>query len=128
MTSKEEVQQIQDYLELSVSDNPAELSQRISDLMVYHARTGYMLAEAKKTLSDKKRTEIIQTVYEIAKTGHLSAKAQNALIDSIAVDEQYMVDWIDRLNSSCKHQLDATRSLLSYEKEVYRQNGIGGQT
>ena len=128
MNTKTESQQIQEFLEITVSDNPSEIQERISSLMVFHARTGFMLAEAKKTLSAKKKTEIINTVIEIAKTGHLSAKAQNALVDSIALEEQYMVDWLDRLNSTCKHQLDACRSLLSYEKEVYRQNNIGGNT
>ena len=128
MTQHEEATQIQKFLEITVRDNPSEIQERISSLMVFHARTGFMLAEAKKTLSAKKKTEIINTVIEIAKTGHLSAKAQNALVDSIALEEQYMVDWLDRLNATCKHQLDACRSLLSYEKEVYRQNNIGGQT
>jgi len=120
MTLLEEAAAMQEYLELQCSDNPAEIQERISTIAVYHARTGFMLAQAKKELNEKKKTAIIQTVLEIAKTQYLAAGAQNALVNSICVDEQYLVDWLDRLNSTCKHQLDAVRSLLSYEKENLR--------
>lgn len=120
MNTLDELQSMQDYLELTPSDNTAELSDRIKTLAVYQARSGYMLAEAKKTLSIKKKADIVETIISIAKENYLSAKAQNALVDSIAVDEQFIVDWLDRLNAACKHQLDAVRSLLSFEKEVYR--------
>ena len=128
MTTHEEAQEMQAYLETIPNDNTADLSERIKILAVYQARSGYMLAEAKKTLSEKKKTEIVQTIFEIAKTQYLSNKAQNALVDSIATDEQFMVDWLDRINASCKHQLDAVRSLLSFEKEVYKQNNYGTNT
>ncbi len=125
MTPHEEATEMQAYLETLPEDNPNVLSERIKILAVYQARSGYMLAEAKKTLSEKKRTEIVNTIIAIAKENYLSAKAQNALVDSIATDEQFMVDWLDRINAACKHQLDAVRSLLSFEKEVYKQNNYG---
>ena len=125
MTPHEEATEMQAYLETLPEDNPDALSERIKILAVYQARSGYMLAEAKKTLSEKKKTEIVNTIIAIAKENYLSAKAQNALVDSIATDEQFMVDWLDRINAACKHQLDAVRSLLSFEKEVYKQNNYG---
>ena len=128
MTHHEEAAEMQAYLETLPNDNPADLSERIKVLAVYQARSGYMLAEAKKTLSEKKKAEIVNTIIAIAKENYLSAKAQNALVDSIATDEQFMVDWLDRINAACKHQLDAVRSLLSFEKEVYKQNNYGTNT
>lgn len=125
MTPHEEATEMQAYLETLPEDNPDALSERIKILAVYQARSGYMLAEAKKTLSEKKKAEIVNTILEIAKQNYLSSKAQNALVDSIATDEQFMVDWLDRINAACKHQLDAVRSLLSFEKEVYKQNNYG---
>ena len=125
MTAHEEATEMQAYLETLPEDNPDALSERIKILAVYQARSGYMLAEAKKTLSEKKKTEIVNTIIAIAKENYLSAKAQNALVDSIATDEQFIVDWLDRINAACKHQLDAVRSLLSFEKEVYKQNNYG---
>ena len=125
MTHHEEAAEMQAYLETLPNDNPADLSERIKVLAVYQARSGYLLAEAKKTLSEKKKAEIVNTILEIAKQNYLSAKAQNALVDSIATDEQFMVDWLDRINAACKHQLDAVRSLLSFEKEVYKTSNYG---
>ena len=121
----EESQKIQDYLEISCSNEPEEIKQRISDLQVFLARSGNMLAEAKKELRKKKTSEISKTIIDIAKTQFLSSKAQNALVDSIAEDEAFLVDWLERINRSCTHQIDALRSLLSYEKESLRLNNTG---
>ena len=120
-----EAKKIQDYLEVTLSDNPEEITQRIKDLSVYMARSGLMLAEAKKRLRDKKSSEISKTILEIAKQNFLSAKAQNALVESIAQEENFLVDWLDRINKTCTHQIDALRSLLSYEKENLRLNKTG---
>ena len=120
-----EAKKIQDYLEVTLSDNPEEITQRIKDLSVYMARSGQMLAEAKKRLREKKNSEIYETILEISKQNFLSAKAQNALVESIAQEENFLVDWLDRINKTCTHQIDALRSLLSYEKENLRLNKTG---
>jgi len=116
----EEAKQIQDYLDITCSDNPEEIQERIRTIMSYISRTGFLLAEAKKILRLKKATEISNTIIHIAKEQCLSAKVQNTLIDSIAEDESYLVDLIDRLNAACTHQVDGLRSLLSYSKEELR--------
>lgn len=93
--------------------------------MVYVVRTGEMLAEAKRMLRKKKSDEIQNTIIKIAQENCLSAKVQNALLDSIAEEESFLVDRLDRLNASATHQLDALRTLLSYEKEALRLNKTG---
>ena len=122
---KEELEKIQEFLEIDVSENPEELIERIKTLNVYMARSGRMLADAKQKLREKKASEISKTILEIAKQNFLSAKAQNALIESIAQEENFLVDWLDRINKTCTHQIDALRSLLSYEKENLRLNKTG---
>lgn len=117
---KRELEKIQEFLEIDVSENPEELIERIKTLNVYMARSGRMLAEAKQKLREKKASEISKTILEIAKQNFLSAKAQNALVDSIAQEENFLVDWAERINKACTHQVDALRSLLSYEKEQLR--------
>jgi hypothetical protein len=119
-TIKEETQVIQDYLDITVSIDPAEFVNRISTLMTYMSRSGEMLAKAKKELRSKKTTEISKTILKIAKEQCLSATVQNALLDSICEDEAFMVDWLERINRTCTHQIDGLRSLLSYEKEQIR--------
>ncbi len=115
----------QAYLEINCSDDPQEICERISTLCVYLARTGAMLAEAKLLLNRKVCSEIGETIIKIAKEQFLSAKAQNALVNSIAAEERYLVDWLDRINSACTHQADSCRSLLSYQREQLRLNQTG---
>lgn len=119
---EEELQRMQDYLEIDISENPEEIVQRIKDLNVYMARSGKMLADAKKLLRERKNEEITQTILKIAKENYLAAKAQNALVECIARHEHYLVDWADRINKTCVHQVEALRSLLSYEKEQLKLN------
>ena len=122
---KKEAQEIQGYLDIACSDDPTEIAERISILMSYMSRSGFMLAEAKKYLRRKKTQEINKTIIAIAKASHLSATVQNALLDSICEEESFLVDWLDRLNRGCTHQIDGLRSLLSYMKEEIRVNKTG---
>lgn len=122
---EKEVSEMQSYLEIECSDNPEEVLERLKRINVYQARSGYMLAEAKKMYRQKRASEISETIVAIAKENYLSATAQNALLDSIAQDEAYLVDMLDRINATCKHQQDVLRSILSYEKEQLKLNNTG---
>jgi len=115
-----EAKEIQGYLEIECSENPAEVMERLKTISVYQARSGVMLAEAKKLYRRKVSTEIATTIINIAKENYLSATAQNALVNAIAEEEAFLVDWLDRINATCKHQQDSLRSILSYEKENLR--------
>lgn len=125
MTLQEEAKQISDCLQITCQNNPQEIQQRIADTMVYVARTGEMLATAKQMLRRRKSEEIQNTIISIAKENCLSAKVQNALLDSIAEEEAFLVDTLDRINAAATHQLDALRTLLSYEREGLRLNKTG---
>lgn len=114
---RQEASKIQSFLEIEASDNPQEIKERLAALSVYIARTGKMQADAKRCLREKKSCQIAETVVRIAKENYLSAKAQNALVDTLAIEENELVDWLDRLNSACVHQADICRSLLSYVKQ-----------
>ena len=115
----DEAKQIQSYTEITPSDNPNEIMERITDCGVFLARTSKMLADAKYHLTQKKKDETIAVIKIISKD-KLSAKVQNSLIESICRDEQYLVDWIEQINKTLKYQIEAARSLLSYEKENMR--------
>lgn len=122
---KAEAQAIQDFLEITMIDAPQEVIERGNDLQVYMARTGKMLADAKYILNEQKRTETMNVVQEFIIDQKLSAKVQNALIDGLCKEAQYLVDWIDRLNAACTHQLDWCRSVNSKNKEEMRLNNLG---
>lgn len=122
---RNEAQQIQEFLEITISDNPQEVIERGNDLQVYMARTGKLLADAKYMLNEQKRHETMDIIRDFIIDQKLSAKVQNALIDGLCKEEQYLVDWIDRLNAACTHQLDWCRSVNSKNKEEMRLTNIG---
>jgi aspartate/tyrosine/aromatic aminotransferase len=113
---KQECADMQAELETLIPDDVNATIDRGKEIAVYHARTGYMLAIAKQLVRAKKSSEIGETVMRIAKENYLAAKAQNALVDCIASDEMFLVDWLDRLNSMSVHQIDLIRSIISKEK------------
>ena len=121
---KKECGDMQAELETLIPDEVNGAIERGKEIAVYHARTGYMLALAKQLARKKKSSEIGETIVKIAKENYLSAKAQNALIDSIADDEMFLVDWLDRLNSMCVHQIDLIRSIISKEKAEMQINSF----
>lgn len=120
-----EAGKIQAFTDITVSDNPDEIKERIVDLGVYISRTGKMLADAKYHLNQRKADDTMKVIENILLDAKLSAKVQNSLIDSICRDEQYLVDWIERLNRTCTHQQEALRSILSFEREGLRLNNTG---
>ena len=120
-----EAEEIQKFLEITMSDNPVEVVERGNDLIVYMARTGQMLADAKLILNKQKKNEAMSVIREFIIDQKLSAKVQNALIDGLGRDTQYLVDWIERLNAACVHQLDWCRSIVSKNKEELRLSNLG---
>ena len=105
-------QEIQSYLEITISEEPAELVDRGNTLSVYMAQSGKMLADAKYH-RDK---AVKESVLNKMDTG-LSPTTLNKLIDADCEEENYLVNWCDRINRTCVHQSDWCRSLLSKAKE-----------
>ena len=121
-----EASEIQSFAEITTGDDPNEIADRIASCSVYIARTGKMLADAKYHLNAKKKEETLSIISKILKNDKVSKTLQNSLIDSICKEEQYLVDWIERLNKAVTHQMEACRSLLSYEKENLRISNFNG--
>ena len=111
----DECREIDAYMGVTPSDNIEEIVERGNDLIVYIARTGKMLADAKYHLNAMRKAEIMEIIKLIVPE-KLSAKVQNALIDSVAREQQYIVDWADRLNRTAVHQLDWCRTIISKAK------------
>lgn len=120
-----EAEQMQSFLEITISDDPQEVIERGSDLVVYLARSAKMLANAKLLLNEHKKDETLAVVRDFIYDQKLSAKVQNALIDGLCRQYQYLVDWLDRLNAAITHQLDWCRSVVSKNKEEMRLNNLG---
>lgn len=125
---EEEAKQVDDYLNITCSDNMDEVVERGNNLAVYIARTGKMLADAKWHKDQKLKSSIFQTLHDTAKMAGLSVTTINKLIDANCETENYIVNWIERLNRTATHDLDWCRTLVSKAKEEMRtSSGISGR-
>ena len=116
----EELAAIDSYLNITISEDVQEAVLRGNDLAVYIARSGKLLADAKYYLNGKKKSEVFDTLRETASRAGATSKAVNAIIDSLCKDEQYLVDWADRVNRACVHNIDWCRTIVSKQKEEMR--------
>lgn len=116
----EELAVIDSYLNITMSEDVQEAVLRGNDLAVYIARSGKLLADAKYYLNGKKKSEVFDTLRETASRAGATSKAVNAIIDSLCKDEQYLVDWADRVNRACVHNIDWCRTIVSKQKEEMR--------
>ncbi len=120
----EEAVKMQFFLEVTMSDNPQEWTERGSTLCEYMARSGKCLADAKYHLAEKKRSFIINDLTEQLKSVGYSATTQKELINSACGDLDRLVTWLDRINRGCTHQIDYIRTLISRKKEEMRMNSM----
>ena len=118
-----ELIEIDKFLNITQSEDAEEATQRGNDLSAHMARTGKLLADAKYHLNDKLKSETMEILRENAKKASVSHKATNTIIDSLCKEERFLVDWAERANRTCTHQLDWCRTLISKAKEEMRLAG-----
>lgn len=111
---RDEAKRIQAYLEITASDDPNELVARLSELNVYLARTGRMLAEAACI-----RDRAVAAVYaeEAKAIFRMPATVARRFVESQTADENELVTWLDRLNRACTHQSENLRTQISFAKQ-----------
>jgi hypothetical protein len=109
------IDEVQSYLEAHYeTDNIAACIDRLRYLEGYLATTGKALADSKYYLRETTEASVMLAK---AKYAELSPSTLNKFIESICRENAYLVDRLDRLNSGCTHQLDATRTVISTLKE-----------
>lgn len=108
-----ELKDIQSNLEVEMSEDATEATYRGNKLAVYMARTGKLLADA-KIHRDRKLTSGV--VEELKKVLSLPASTANKYIDALCYDENYLVNWCERVNRTSTHQLDWCRTVISKAK------------
>lgn len=119
----DELKEIDSFLNITSSEQIEEVVQRGNDLAVYIARSGKLLADAKYHLNEKMKHDVFETLRNTGKGTGATATAINAIVKSLCKEEQYLVDWCDRINRTATHQLDWCRTLISKAKEEMRISG-----
>lgn len=119
---KIECMSMQKFLEVETSNDPNELYERISQLNVYLARSGKLLAEVKLVLDNATNYYFTQCQNELTV---LSASMQKRYIESKTADINYYVNWLDRINRGIVHSGDNIRTQMSFLKEELRLTKSG---
>ena len=122
---KFELEAIQQFLEISISEDMNEVEQRGNELVVYMARSGKLLADAKYHRDEKLNSAIVE---ELKKILQLAPSTANKYIDALTKEENYLVSWSERVNRTCTHQIDWCRTLISKAKEEMRVSSYGSRT
>ncbi len=124
---REELKMYQAVLEEELSDDMNEVEAKGAVFCSILARTGKMYADAKKEYNKALTNEIMEMIRELlGGQAFVSHTVTNQLVKAAAHEEQYLVDWAERLHKTCARQLDWCRSVLSKHKEEMRMNQLGG--
>lgn len=111
--------EVQTFLEQSYdADNGTAVVERAQKMEQYMAVTGKMLADAKYHFSDVFESGFMKAIKENI---DIAPSTLNKYLDSLVKDYAYIVNWIDRLNRSCTHQLDFSRTIISKLKNEMKQ-------
>lgn len=116
-----DINDIDNYLNITCSEDPNECIERGLTLMVYLARTSKMLADARYHKDRAVKASILKELRL-----DISASILKQLIESTCERENYLVNWVDRINSTIVHQMDMIRTIISKSKvEMYQNRNIG---
>lgn len=117
--SKDELEakalRMQEYLELEIGPDPAQIMERIEHLHILIAQSGQCLAEA-KYIQDQLINQGLSAAIEMDLNKKLSPSLIAKFVSTQAKDINYVVNHLDRINASATHQLDGLRSIISYKK------------
>lgn len=107
----------QSQIDEKLVDEPTQIIEQLTMAESIMVNSGKMLADAKYWLNEAMHSETIKTLKELASQNKLiTSTAVNQIIKSLCKDQQYLVDWCERLNRSSTHRADLARSIISKQK------------
>ncbi len=119
-----ELEVIQACEEETISEEVSKVIEYGQTLAPYISRSGKLLADAKHHLNTRMKEDTFDALRKTAKQGGATAKAINAIVDSLCAEERYLVDFAERVNRCGVHRLDWCRTLISKAKEDMRLSGM----
>lgn len=109
-----EIEEMQSFLETITSDDPKELIERLTDINVYLARSGKLLADA-KAYQDSVAANVYATHMEFI--SHVPATVAMKFVAAQSVTANQIVTWLDRINRTLVHAGDNIRTQISFAKQ-----------
>lgn len=109
-----EIEEMQSFLEITASDNPKELIDRLTDINVYLARSGKLLADA-KAYQDQVTANVYASHMEFI--SRVPATVAMKFVAAQSVTANQIVTWLDRINRTLVHAGDNIRIQISFAKQ-----------
>lgn len=107
----------QSQIDEKLVDEPTQIIEQLTVAESIMVNSGKMLADTKYWLNDAMHSDTISTLKELATQNKIiTSTAVNQIIKSLCKDQQYLVDWCERLNRSSTHRADLARSIISKQK------------
>lgn len=106
---------MQQYLEIKVKQEPADIMKRMEELQVLIAKSGNYLADA-KYLQDRAKLDAIKQVIDDKGFEDKQASFINKFVDAAGKDFNHLVTWYDRINSAAGKQHQGLITILSFIK------------
>jgi hypothetical protein len=110
----EELRQIYKRIGQPLSRDVVGLMDELDDRCQWLARSSELLAEA-QAMNDRRRGKESEALTE------LPASLIRERLSGICADESRLLKLADRLNATIVHQIDAIRTILSFEKSLSQQ-------
>ena len=109
-----EIEEMQSFLEITASDNPKELIDRLTDINVYLARSGKLLADA-KAYQDQVTANVYASHMEFI--SRVPATVAMKLSPRKVLTANQIVTWLDRINRTLVHGRRQYQDQISFAKQ-----------
>lgn len=119
---KLECLEMQRFLEETPANDANILCERLTQVNIYLARSGQLLATVKQIQDECTNDIFVAEKSDILK---MSATLAKQYISSFLSEVNYYVNWLDRLNRAFVHGGDNLRTQMSFLKEELRLNKSG---
>ena len=106
-----------DQIDTMLVDDPNVVVDELIIAENIMVNSGKLLADAKYWLNEAMHSDTINTMKMLTKEQpKITSTAINQIVKSLCKDQQYMVDFAERLNRSATHRADYCRSIMSKHK------------
>jgi len=113
----EELVMYHDQIDTMLVDDPNVVVDELIIAENIMVNSGKLLADAKYWLNEAMHSDTINTMKMLTKEQpKITSTAINQIVKSLCKDQQYMVDFAERLNRSATHRADYCRSIMSKHK------------
>jgi hypothetical protein len=106
-----------DQIDTMLVDDPNVVVDELIIAENIMVNSGKLLADAKYWLNEAMHSDTINTMKMLTKEQpKITSTAINQIVKSLCKDQQYLVDFADRINRSATHRADYCRSIMSKHK------------